>query len=94
MLMPFGKHKGQRVETLPRDYLIWLQKNVALREPLRSEIASLLTPHTEPASPTIVQNIYHQLARKYHPDMGGNTEAMQAVNEFKELLTVMEKRGR
>jgi uncharacterized protein (DUF3820 family) len=28
MQMPFGKHKGERIEDLPTDYLEWCVKNM------------------------------------------------------------------
>lgn len=34
-----------------------------------------------------IKSIYRELANKYHPDhIGGNTAAMQAINEFMEKL--------
>jgi hypothetical protein len=36
--------------------------------------------------PRIVQKVRNDLAKKYHPDRGGSTEAMQAVNEFYDRL--------
>ena len=39
-----------------------------------------------------VKSIYRKLALKFHPDHGGNTLAMAALNEFKELLS--ESNGR
>jgi uncharacterized protein (DUF3820 family) len=38
MLMPFGKHQGKLVATLPKRYLGWLLKNVALRGDLKSAV--------------------------------------------------------
>ena len=28
MKMPFGKHKGQKIEDLPSDYLKWVAENI------------------------------------------------------------------
>jgi hypothetical protein len=33
-----------------------------------------------------VRDIYRDLARIYHPDLGGSVEAMRALNEFKDRL--------
>jgi len=30
MHMPFGKHKGQNLETIPRDYLMWVRGNLEI----------------------------------------------------------------
>jgi len=40
MLMPFGKYKGQDLNALPDEYLLWLIANIPLRDPLRSAIAA------------------------------------------------------
>jgi hypothetical protein len=88
MKMPFGKFKGCPVHSLPEDYLSWLWENIELREPLRSAVADALEgqePHFLP-EPSTVKGIYRRLAMKWHPDHGGSTEAMQAINEFYELL--------
>jgi hypothetical protein len=88
MRMPFGKHKGCPVHSLPEDYLSWLWENVELREPLRSAVWEALEgrepeflPH-----PQTVKSVYRRLAAKWHPDVGGSTEAMAALNEFYEEL--------
>ncbi|NOT56788.1 MAG: exonuclease, partial [Deltaproteobacteria bacterium] len=36
MLMPFGKYKGQDLDALPDEYLLWVIANIPLREPLWS----------------------------------------------------------
>lgn len=28
MKMPFGKHKGQEIHTIPHDYLFWFRSNI------------------------------------------------------------------
>jgi uncharacterized protein (DUF3820 family) len=38
MLMPFGKYKGQDLDALPDEYLLWVIANIPLREPLGSAI--------------------------------------------------------
>ena len=30
MQMPFGRHKGQEIDSLPHDYLEWLRNNLHL----------------------------------------------------------------
>lgn len=90
--MPFGKYRGCPVEDLPEGYLNWLIENVDLREPLRTAVYDALERqwNTEPATMPAANNVktvYRKLARKYHPDTGGSTQAMQAINEFYEELT-------
>ena len=36
--MPFGKHKGMRIEDLPFEYLEWLVDQDFLREPLARKL--------------------------------------------------------
>jgi hypothetical protein len=95
MLMPFGKYKGEPIEDIPDNYLQWLITEVSLREPLRSavclEIAARRDRYCKDnAVVTIdcarVKAIYRNMAMKWHPDVGGTIEAMQAVNEFYEEL--------
>lgn len=40
--MPFGKHKGQSLKSIPSDYLLWLLKNIDLKEPLKSSVIETL----------------------------------------------------
>jgi uncharacterized protein (DUF3820 family) len=42
MEMPFGKHKGEQVHKLPKDYLGWLLNNATLRPYLKMEICQVL----------------------------------------------------
>lgn len=94
--MPFGKFSGLDLADIPGDYLSWLMK-IDLREPLRSEARSEYwrriswqEERQRTAVSTLdagrVKQIYRELAFKWHPDQGGTKEAMQAVNEFYELL--------
>lgn len=89
MIMPFGKFKGCYVSELPIPYLEWLTDNINLREPLRTAVFDALeisTDSIQPVEPNKVKRIYRDLALKYHPDRGGDTTAMQAINEFYERL--------
>lgn len=91
MRMPFGKHRGTPVDELPENYLTWVWENVRLREPLRSAVEDALFLSCPPApmpDQDVVKSIYRELAMKWHPDRGGTTSAMQAVNEFYERLTM------
>jgi hypothetical protein len=90
MVMPFGKYRGQLVDQIPVEYLEWVQRHIPLREPLRSAVYRMTSAPTisdDQISAEKVQTVYHRLARKYHPDLGGNVVAMQAINEFRELLS-------
>jgi hypothetical protein len=90
--MPFGKYKGCEVADLPKPYLEWLYQNVELRGRLEAEIArALWGPSYHDDTPAIIEPgkvklIYRELALKWHPDRGGSTQAMAALNEFYEML--------
>lgn len=91
MLMPFGKYQGCYVEDLPQNYLRWLWENIDLREPLLSAVQDSLQETMDivkhPDRDTL-KRVYREMARKWHPDRGGSTTAMQAVNDFYERLVV------
>lgn len=76
---------------IPEDYLEWLLENVELRGRLYGAVVDALHRHEtfelmpEP-EPDTVRSIYRELAMKYHPDRGGSTTAMAALNEFYERL--------
>lgn len=54
MLMPFGKHKGKQVCTLPKSYLRWLDRTVSLRDQLRSEVRNLLYGEPMPIAHRVI----------------------------------------
>jgi len=91
MKMPFGKYKGWNINTIPENYLRWLWDEVELRGQLYAEVEAVLSnavvsmPHSE------IHSIYRELSFKWHPDRGGNLQAMQAVNEFYARLCAMSK---
>jgi hypothetical protein len=93
MEMPFGKHKGTKLEEVPKHYLLWILDNCDMKSPtLKSEIEKILglqaeeRPAVKPSVPDL-KPIYRRMASKYHPDRGGSTEAMVAVNEFWEEIS-------
>jgi hypothetical protein len=93
--MPFGRHKGERLEDLDDDYLRWLAGLDDLREPLKSAVKaeweSRIFASDEPAvsyglADELISAGVRSLAKKYHPDLGGDTERMQAVNACADWL--------
>jgi hypothetical protein len=90
MRMPFGCHKGKPVADLPPDYLQWL--STIAKPPLSVEVqrALELVRCSEPV-PAVdegrVHNVFRRLARKWHPDNGGDNRAMAAINDFYQGLT-------
>jgi len=98
MIMPFGKYRGETVDDLDTNYLMWLWANVRLREPLLSEVRRVLYPDTGRSSlPSVdvVKATYRELSRKYHPDRYGEQGhlAQCAINEFYERLSQREAYG-
>lgn len=89
MQMPFGKFRGLEINDLEENYIHWLWANVNLYEPLRSEVRRRIYDGSREVmvlQPDKVKRIYRELSMKWHPDRGGTVQAMQAINEFHELL--------
>lgn len=91
MIMPFGKYQGYEVSEMPMDYIKRLWRNVDLREPLYSEIYSLIRNdhYIYPAAPDQdrIRVTYRELAMEYHPDrIGGSGDIMKGINIFYERL--------
>jgi hypothetical protein len=99
--MPFGKHKGERLEDIPPDYLEWCLENLedidfTLRQAM---LRALGRPRPAPG-PSAGGEIRPALARleerlkawyrraslKYHPDRGGSNEAQIIVNDCYESV--------
>ena len=96
MIMRFGRYRGQDISEVPDDYLEWLERTQTCDlDQLRAamEQRGLRTHRPQPRvvyqqplkpGPLIAEMIhagYRTLAKKYHPDMGGNTQQMQQLNE-------------
>jgi hypothetical protein len=97
--MPFGKHKGRNVTDLPDSYIDWLKGLEDLREPLRSEVAREWQRRFDPVAPPVMftEAIKREALATFdigfkarvmeiHPDHGGSTEQMQALNRAKDWL--------
>jgi len=41
-IMPFGKHKGEDLRLIDKNYLGWLREKVELRDPLKSSVELVL----------------------------------------------------
>lgn len=100
--MPFGKYKGIDILELPSNYLLYALETFDLPEELTIVLSTTLydrliaMPNCGGYFENMVINIgidehkikavYKALTLKYHPDKGGSHEAMQAINEFRDLL--------
>lgn len=99
--MPWGKWRGRGLHEIPASYLCWVLENcpdagVCLRWTIRQELANrFASPVAVTATPVsadvrgIVRAWYRQLARRYHPDSGGDTRAFQVLNEANARLLEM-----
>jgi len=95
---PFGKYKGEAIEDIPTDYLLWA-KTIAkpfLKEVIETELKrrAYASAVNEPDIPRelmplyceLIKEGYRALAKKYHPDSGGKTADMQKLNSLKEIM--------
>lgn len=97
--MPWGKHKGKPLKEVPDDYLMWVldhadKANPTLKDAIRMHLG--LDENNKPIPPQSaglpedtkakLKTWYRKLAKEFHPDRRGNTEAMIAINRAKQLL--------
>lgn len=62
ILMPFGKHKGEDIEKVPDDYLLWFYKNVD-REDQHQRVWDYLDDNIDAIKKNVTDN-------QYEMDMG------------------------
>jgi Putative quorum-sensing-regulated virulence factor len=97
VIMPFGKHRGVRLELVPPDYLLWCLDNVeklspTLRHAIRERLgltvsARIVAPEAVRGQvKDTVKSWYRHASRKHHPDHGGSSERMLVVNDAYESL--------
>ncbi len=97
--MPFGKHRGKLLSDIPTGYLVWLHNWAEIDDRLadavdqelgrRNEVDQSTPPLGLPDLRPLADDWYRQLAREFHPDLGGSNECMRAVNRGRELLIEM-----
>lgn len=100
---PWGKHRGKHVSEVPRDYLIWaLNKADALEDWQRAAIVLELERRRGTDRPQssegerrpvpareVIQTWYREMSLRFHPDRGGSTVAMQAINHAHDRLKAL-----
>lgn len=97
MLFTFGKYAGWPLHEIPGSYLALALETFSLPEALTIRCrGELLRRYTLTAIEPVpsggeelrerIRRTYRELALKYHPDRGGNTEAMQALNDYYQRL--------
>lgn len=94
LTFPFGKYKGVELERLPTSYIAWVLDNVELTPQLQEDLITVFLDRYAPQlgaitmpEHSLVKSLYRSLCKKYHPDHGGSVEAMQALNEFYQILS-------
>jgi len=98
--MPFGKFRGQKLTDIPSSYLAWLIRECrGLDDELRAEVLAVLRKRGVDASgpecraavswEPLVKTWYARLSLQFHPDRGGNHQAMVAINAARELLVAL-----
>src|SRR5262245_12401253 len=103
MRLPWGKFRGQTLENVPAGYLGWIvEESNAEREIKLAALQELACRFGFESEEQPCQRceelgrrwpaMYHRLALAVHPDRGGTTEAMQAVNELDEALRNVRER--
>lgn len=95
MVLPIGKYAGYSLDEVPTQYLTWFYEHVdtgkfdGLTDALRNELYmrfNIRSIELDADNNPNVKRIYKELCKLYHPDAGGNTQAMQAINEFYQKL--------
>jgi hypothetical protein len=97
MRMPFGKYRSWLLEEVPHGYLLWRLDHCerlcpTLREAICRQLGVRQGARWEAPIPDwdeVLRTWCGQLVLDFHPDRGGSTEAMQAVNEAYHRLTKM-----
>ncbi len=99
--MPWGKHKGKPLTDVPSDYLQWViaeadNASSWLKQQIKQELSRRCSPPPRQASNTAlsvdqIDDWFRRLARKYHPDVGGDNEIMKALQDgYEELKRMIE----
>jgi uncharacterized protein (DUF3820 family) len=85
----FGKYGDLELCDVPEDYLIWLiESNARKNKLLQDELArrELAEEADMGWLEKIIKAGYRDLAKRHHPDNGGNTSEMQQLNSAYEAL--------
>ena len=83
MILKFGKYAGWSIENVPDSYVSWMIDKAAKDHAMWSKELERRQAAEEAELPIIKQLVqagYRELAKRYHPDTGGDTAKMQEVN--------------
>jgi len=83
----FGKYRGWELSEVPESYLRWVLEECHSATPsLRRAIHELLEGDSLELREDVVRRWYREMCVKFHPDRGGDVEAMKAINYAYERL--------
>lgn len=94
MRLWFGKYNGVELSDIPDSYLMWMcdamsresLRDLAHDELKRRQRSTCRTDNMDQIVREIIEAGYRTLAKKYHPDLGGDTRKMQQLNSTIEKL--------
>ena len=98
MVLWFGKYRGYQLENVPESYLCWMANNMerqSLRDLAQGELDRRAAErrHKLPLfigfdaiTRELIEAGYRALAKKCHPDCGGDVGKMQQLNAAMERL--------
>jgi hypothetical protein len=97
MRMPWGRYRYWDLEQVPDSYLLWVldcceKVSPTLREAICRRLGVRQGAAREAPIPDwdeVLRTWYRQLVLDFHPDRGGSTAAVQAVNEAYHRLRKM-----
>jgi hypothetical protein len=91
--MPWGQHKGAPLSAIPESYLLWVAYEAGATRPwLKQAIQSELDRRNQQDHPPpvdlrgTIKTWYAEMSLRFHPDRGGNHQAMVAINESHQRL--------
>jgi len=93
--MPWGKHKGIHIRSVPLSYLAWLLESGSIDSSFRVCLAVEIRRRMNEISPELnskssirkdLSEIVRRLSVACHPDLGGSQTAMKIVNELREAV--------
>jgi hypothetical protein len=93
--MPWGKHKGKPLCSIPGSYLFWLLEESsgldgwlenAIHRELQDRLPIVRLPEVQKGvNPDSIIAWCRKASFACHPDQGGNIEAMKLINELREI---------
>ena len=92
MIIKFGKYRGYDITEVPIEYLEWmLEANRRTISEIEEELERRKLAEMAKMSwlERVIATGYKELAKKHHPDVGGDAHEMQQINAAVELLREM-----